>query len=350
MRNPLLTSAFLTCLAIGTAAPAHPQEPAQECATDARPANTAIVEGTVRDRATAVPLQDVTVRLTWFQSRGARQSERTVETDRSGAYRFCEAPAGLVFSVVAEGGSARSRPESMMLGDGERAAVDLRMNAAYSRVRGRVIDHENNQPIAAAVVDLGQGALRRLTADDGTFQLDSIPAGVYTVRVQHVAYAELRDSIAVDHLARLQVTIRIAPTAIPLDPIEVVVRSGTLELRGFYDRQTRGIGTFLSRQEIDAMHALRGTDILRRVAGIRLVQQRNWPGLMAIGRGNCPYRFVIDGVRINEGYSIDEMPPTWIEGIEIYAGPSQVPIEWTSFSSDPNGNCGVIVVWTRNRA
>ena len=350
MRSVFLAAAVFGCILSGLPAGARAQAGAADtCPSMEREPGTAIIEGSVVDRTTAVPLQDVSVKVTWYRGSGARQSARSTETDRVGTFRFCDVPAGIVLNLVAESGRDRSRAEALILGEGERGLLQLRLDATYSRLRGRIIDHETGRPVAAASIDLGSAPMRRLTAEDGTFLMDSVPAGVYEIRVQHVAYAEIRDSIDVDWLARLELTIRLAPSAIPIDPIEVVVRSGVLEMRGFYERLGRGIGTFLTRQDIDAMHPLAGTDVLRRVAGIRLVPQNSWPGLIALGRGSCPYRFVVDGVRIHENYSMDEMPPTWIEGVEIYKGPSEVPIEYAGFSADANGNCGVIVVWTRNR-
>ncbi|MCI0435635.1 MAG: TonB-dependent receptor [Gemmatimonadetes bacterium] len=345
MRNPSLLFAFLAGL---TGAPAAAQENAPACSPDERGATTAIVEGSVVDEATRIPLQSVTVHLSWFAPDGRRRSERT-ETDRHGTFRFCDAPVGVVLSVSADKSDADGRAESMILSAGERNIVQLRAEAGYSRVRGRVIDHQTGRPIPSVSFSLGPDALHRLTGEDGAFVLDSVPPGFYTIRVQHVAYAEVVDSIGIDLFARLELTVRLAPAAIPIDPIEVVVRSGVLERRGFYERQERGIGTFVTREQIDATHPLAGTDLLRRIAGIRLATRRNGFGLIAVGRGDCPFRFVIDGLRVHHSFSLDEMPPTWIEGLEIYKGPSEAPIEYAGLSADPNGNCGVIVVWTRIR-
>jgi hypothetical protein len=132
---------------------------------------------------------------------------------------------------------------------------------------------------------------------------------------------------------------------IPIDPITVVVRSLVLERVGFYDRRGRSSGHFVSRQQIDDQHPLVSSEILRRIPGVRLLRGRN--GLTAIARANCPFRFVIDGVRTGPDYTIDLIPTMDIEGLEIYLGPSQVPGEFSGLGSDIGGTCGVIVVWTR---
>jgi protocatechuate 3,4-dioxygenase beta subunit len=308
----------------------------------------AILEGTVVDGETNIPLQGANVSMHWIAAGQRKSEQRKTETDRTGTFRFCAAPSGVPITVRA-GGSTTRGSASIRLAEGETGVVQLTSPAMYVPVSGRIIDHASGQPVEAAIIDLGFPALRNITQEDGAFTFDKVPPGFYPVNVQHLGYATIADSIAVDFGSRITITVRMAPAAIELEALEVVVRSQDLERRGFYERMDRGIGTFIARDDVENMHAMRGSDILRRVAGVQLVQRGNFPGLIAMGRGNCPFRYVIDGARLAALYSMDDMPPQWIEGIEIYKGPSQVPIEFNNFSADRNGACGVIVIWTRNR-
>lgn len=307
----------------------------------------AVLQGTVIDGETSIPLQGADVSMHWIPAGRTKSEERKAETDRTGTFRFCAAPIDVPITVRASGGSLRSS-ESIRLSNGETGSVQLTAPAMYAPVSGRIIDHATGTPVAAAAIDLGFNSLQGVTQEDGVFQFDRVPPGFYNVNVEHLGYANVADSIFVDYGSRVTITVRMAPAAIELDPLQVVVRSQSLERRGFYERMERGTGTFMTREDVENMHALRGSDLLRRVSGIQLVQ-RGFGGPIAMGRGNCPFRFVIDGARLAAAYSMDDMPPQWIEGIEIYKGPSQVPIEFNNFSSDVNGACGVIVIWTRNR-
>jgi len=56
----------------------------------------------------------------------------------------------------------------------------------------------------------------------------------------------------------------------------------------------------------------------------------------------CPILYYIDGVPAR-GYNIDDMPARDVEALEIYRGPSQVPVEFDR----RNAMCGLIVIWTR---
>src|SRR5687768_13135205 len=61
-----------------------------------------------------------------------------------------------------------------------------------------------------------------------------------------------------------------AAEAVPLAPIVVTAVSRRLDAVGFYERQRRGIGTFIGRQQIDAARAQFSSDLMRSVAGVRL--------------------------------------------------------------------------------
>ena len=56
--------------------------------------------------------------------------------------------------------------------------------------------------------------------------------------------------------------------------------------------------------------------------------------------GPCVLDLYLDGARTADA-DLNQVPPEWLEGIEIYAGPD-TPTEY----SGPNP-CGVVLLWTR---
>jgi hypothetical protein len=52
-----------------------------------------------------------------------------------------------------------------------------------------------------------------------------------------------------------------------------------------------------------------------------------------------------DGLVLGPEFGINEIPAVEIHGIEIYAGPATIPVEYRG--SLANGTCGLIMVWTR---
>lgn len=305
-----------------------------------------VIEGRVVDYPTLVALNGADVDVRWIAPSSA-QEERKTRTDTAGAFRLCGVPLGTRLFVRARYLGAESDRKQVSLDGSTPARFVLPVNAPHAAVAGRVIDHGTGQSVASAGVRLAGFKDALLTREDGTFRFERVPAGRYLISVEHIAFLTMHDTIRVEAGSRMEATIRLAPTVISVAPLEVTIRSIRLESAGFYSRQDRHIGTFMTRSAIEGMHLQRTSDVLRRLAGIQFRESRL--GTVAMSRGNCPFRFVVDGARISPGVSIDDVAAQAIEGIEVYMGPSQVPAEFTAITVDPNAHCGVIVVWTRNR-
>jgi hypothetical protein len=172
--------------------------------------------------------------------------------------------------------------------------------------------------------------------------------------VEHIAYA-LNDAplqVAVDDL---DVLVRLAPTAIALQPIVVTAFSQRLEHVGFYDRRKRGVGTFFDRKQIDAMNVQDASDLLRRLPQLRLVPQLRRGGAQqrnaTVGRrGNCRYTFVVDGSRTLPDFEMDFVAAGALEGVEVYNGLAEIPASFKAHTTSVAGSsvCGVIAMWTRD--
>jgi hypothetical protein len=203
--------------------------------------------------------------------------------------------------------------------------------------------------IGDVVLHIEGSEVRVVSAADGSFQLPPMPPGVYVLTTSHVAHGERRDTIAVEHGSVLRYTISLTESAVPLRPIEVVVRSELLERRGFYQRQQNGTGAYLTRSSWQDRSPGRPSDILRRVSGVRIVPARGGLGTVLVSRGNCPFRYVLDGTPVTSTFQLDDIPVGWIEALEVYRGVAGLPLQFTASPGTDNANCGVIVVWTRDR-
>lgn len=62
---------------------------------------------------------------------------------------------------------------------------------------------------------------------------------------------------------------------------------------------------------------------------------------------DCVVPVVVDGIRREGSYEVDEIDPKEIHGIEIYSGIGAIPPEFSSMSK--NSWCGIVVIWTRDR-
>jgi hypothetical protein len=331
MRTRLLLPAILFALPVDAAAQSCTSKP-----------HLGTIAGTVTDRTTSLPLANVKVSVS------SDGSKRDVRTDGAGAFLVCDVTPGMRVLVNGEFMGRKASAAPLELTPGDSSDIGMRIDAPQARIDGRVLDHGSGRPIVAAAISFGAGGPSRVSDDDGRFQLD-VPPGRFPVQVTHVAYTGISDSLGVEFGTLSKVTVNMLPNVIPLDAIEVDVRSLMLERNGFYDRQARGQGSFIMRRDFEMRNPHAASDILRMQAGLRIVPRRFGRSSVVVGRGNCPFRYFMDGVRVSDTFQIDDIPAEWIEAIEIYRGPSSVPMQFMLPPSESNANCGIIAIWTRIR-
>jgi hypothetical protein len=216
-----------------------------------------------------------------------------------------------------------------------------------SVVRGMVVERGNRAPIEGVEVVLrGLQEDRRITDDNGVFVYRIVPEGTYLLRLRHIAYQTVEDTVDVPPESEVELDIRLVPTAIELEPIVVAAAYSTGgKMRAFYERRRTGHGSYIGRADVEEQNPSFVTDMLRRIPGLRLVPRGGGGmtlGYQVVMRGNCQPAIFIDGILATRGgLSLDEMfRPDDIEGIEIYRGP-QTPAAFL------RNDCGTILIWTR---
>jgi hypothetical protein len=219
-------------------------------------------------------------------------------------------------------------------------------------VHGRLLDAGTGAAVASARVRLLAGdaaADSALTDSAGAFALRAEAGGIFRLAAERVGYAaSVSRELEMEDDDSLEVVFRIAPDAVVLDPLEVVA---TGKYRGpqidaFYRRAERhAFGTFVTRAEIEKTPTYRTTDLLRRVAGLRVLPSRR-PGVSSVrGRGGCLPVVIVDGMELQGAATLlDEWVKAYdVEGIEVYTGAAQAPPE---LAIHENG-CATIIIWTR---
>ena len=220
-----------------------------------------------------------------------------------------------------------------------------------------VVMTEDASPLRLARVTISGTALAAVTEADGTFRLAGVPAGVQTIEVKLLGYAPF--SVPVDVLGgeSMHLKLPLAANAVTLNPVEVRADSVRMTplMKGFQARRARGDGTFFNRDEIIAMQPRQVTDVLRRVAGLRIDSFGNGSvvqmGRNSAGMANrfCPVVFFINGSpfpvadhsSINTFVAAEE-----VEAVEVYNGASRIPQQFSSGMY--NTRCGVVALWTRS--
>jgi hypothetical protein len=240
-------------------------------------------------------------------------------------------------------------------------------------VEGRVVDTDG-APIAGAEI-VWQGDKRSVTTRaDGSFTLSVAVRGETVVLVRRPGYNP--EALRVDLRRGVwRGTIVLAPGAQRLPDIEAAARyakpaqySGTAKYDDFFRRQKLGLGTFISREQIEKMNAFHTLEILRGIPGIhvnvgipgdpatadiriprcesqdhRLGKVTVWvDGQMLIEPSHPPGEKGLYGVgSLDLAEQLQRISPEGIEMVEVFRGPSQIPGE---FHWD---GCAAIVIWTR---
>jgi hypothetical protein len=115
------------------------------------------------------------------------------------------------------------------------------------------------KPVPGAEVQIVGTSLRGNTDGDGRIALLAVPTGKAVLRVRRLGFAELTIPISITPGSMPEARFKLMPIATDLN--KVVVRAAglkpdryarTQKFDGFYRRRAEGLGTFLTREIIDA--------------------------------------------------------------------------------------------------
>jgi hypothetical protein len=227
------------------------------------------------------------------------------------------------------------------------SAQDPRATAA---LRVRVYDSGSGLPIPGARVGLTDVGLFALTDTAGVGTLTGIPPGLHVLEIAMFGYAP--EGATLDFgpgsLAAGDVALTFQP--IPLEEIMVQGRSrwsARLQGSGFYERAGKGIGVQLDRLAIRDYNVFLLSEVL-----LRLPIRPGFAGFVDPDPTqqdvdytdqlpqDCAPGIYVDGTPWI-GF-LDDLPLFWVEGLEFYTSPTQVPIQYQGGGAF----CGLVLIWT----
>jgi hypothetical protein len=232
-------------------------------------------------------------------------------------------------------------------------------------ILGRLLDGEAMQPVPQGFIQLLDTALYQVAAtqsdEGGGFVLSAPKAGEYMVRAEAYSYHTIDDgplNLASGDTVRVEFFI--LPKPEELDPIVVEAQRTEFQLRtaGFYRRQERGMGQFITQEDIDDIRPHDLPSLL--VWGALGVYLRpNAVGVMVpafpAGRsgtesgtiGWCYPMYFLDGLpfQVDNDEVAFPIHPSEISAVEVYATRGETPAQYR----DPRASCGTILLWSRRR-
>lgn len=223
---------------------------------------------------------------------------------------------------------------------------------AGAQRRTGVVVGQVKDPAGAAIPDveitaIGNAAtVRSDTA--GEFTLAGVPAGSVELSFRRLAFEPVHLALAVQPDDTTEVEVTLSVVAQRLKGVLVLADADRRRiLEAFEARKKMGVGYFITRADIVKRNPMMLSDMVRMVPGAHLVPTNF--GRIALrfartGRNDCPPQFYVDGVPVSN-FSIDEMPPGDVEGMELYPGAAGVPPEYNRVQSTVS--CGTVIIWTR---
>ena len=201
--------------------------------------------------------------------------------------------------------------------------------------------------VSVTVLDPAGSPLFQVQSDpEGWFRISLEAPGTYGLSLTRLGFRSFQAEVVVGDREMVEVELRIAEEAIPLEPLVVTarreIRLGTLD--EFYDRmernKRRGMGQFITKEEVETAPVATTAHLLATVPGVYMEPSGNtgWAIRMRERGDYCTPTYYLDGLET----SWDRLPPMEdIEGVELYRTRfEQVDGYWPS-------TCGIVFMWRR---
>ena len=250
---------------------------------------------------------------------------------------------------------AQRRPTGL---PGEPLASVSRPRARASGVIDGVVTDSTLRPLAMVEITVLRTPLKLFTNQRGLFRIVDVAAGQYILIIRRIGFRPISQLVEVQEYDTLRVAYELTQLSKNiLDTVRVVAEGGSQDLRDFDQRRRRGVGEFLSREQIGRRGSVELADLMRGFRSISITQnskagiaeqiaynKRDYGNFLTSGPGACPMQVIVDGMNMPSGFDLNLGPlVSQIAGIEVYGGPSTAPPQFQGVDR----RCGLILIWTR---
>jgi len=230
----------------------------------------------------------------------------------------------------------------------ETGADDADAAQQLATLIGQVVSEVTGEPLGGATVALRRARRGALADSAGNFSIPQALAGEDTLEVRYVGYEGGSTPITLEPEVTTRVVLLLAPNVVRVAELVVEIERGEfrLGLREFERRRAKGIGEFVTREEIERQNPRETSDVLRRIPGLR-VGPSNAGGRteITLGRDAFPCRpaIFVDGLHMAH-FSVDDIIVPDLGAIEVYTGAGEIPAQYASMAPSA---CGAVLIWTR---
>jgi Carboxypeptidase regulatory-like domain len=198
-------------------------------------------------------------------------------------------------------------------------------------------------PLADAVASIVGSGIQVVTGANGRFQIHGLPTGRHYLLIRRLGYQPASTELRIIEGDTVRASFALERIATALDTVVVAAKRRSARLAEFEARRSLGIGQFMTAAEIDKLNVVATDDLLHRLTPNRTRPARR------LGPGAACERqqWYLDGVLLPPSTTLDDLPsPKELAGIEFYASPATIPVQYKSSSGA--GFCGMVLMWTKD--
>lgn len=214
-----------------------------------------------------------------------------------------------------------------------------------------MVSKADGTPVDGARLSFWGAGLEVTSTSTGSYRLDQLPAGTYTLEARALGFLPQRRAIDVMATGETVADFRLESFGTFLDTVKVTAQSvwKSREMREFDERRKRGFGTFLDEDAIEKRHPIYVGDLLRMTPGVQVVPGGFGQRVLMRGMGfqaYCSPSIWVDGMRVmNMDGDLDAFVNVQdIKAMEVYPRGGTVPVQFQTLEG-----CGSLVIWTGAR-
>jgi hypothetical protein len=223
-----------------------------------------------------------------------------------------------------------------------------RVLARGGTLTGQVLQDSSHTPIIAAEITVPSLGLSTRTDAEGRFRLEHVAPGDQQVVVRRIGFGPAEASVKFAANRAVDRTIYLSPM-VALNPVDITAKGSGVPT--FDEHRQIGLGHFMTRAQLAPYMYMPVRQALSQITGLRMVRTHipgYGPANVAVNtRTGCQALVYLDHGLVGRGaklpFDLDRVAAGELEAIEYYAGPGQLPLEY----SGVNAQCGVLVLWTR---
>jgi hypothetical protein len=217
-------------------------------------------------------------------------------------------------------------------------------------------------PLTGATVSILGSSIRVVTGDNGRFRISALESGQFIVIAQRIGYEPLSTRVNVS-IDTERVSFALERVSTTLDTVKVAAPKLPARFDDFESRlKNHDASAAFTAEDIHKVNPVDAWQMLSRVPSVKFIPKGKNLGLFATSTrggakgGPCYMAVMIDGVTMlpnmgDPAFDLANLPrPDEIHGIEVFAGPARMPIQYNNLGGNDNGTskmCGLIAIWTR---